>query len=213
MGLFSEATDKFAEIYGSALVSQGRMFVLAVLMSLVAMFAVIAMFMLADKSTAVPWLVEFTEEGGIRNKPVKIESINPTQAVIKAELAKFIVNIFTIDKALTPRKFAEANVMTKGLATTQFTEFRASENVMQRLIKEPDVTRVANVSSVDVSTPGVAFVFLTTDEARGALTGMVKAKWRVTLKYELVPPKTEADLLANPLGLYVNAMNITQETR
>ncbi len=213
VGMFKDPAQEFAEIYGSAMVGQNRMFVLAGLLGVVTLFAVAAMFSLASKSTAVPWLVEVNNDGGVLSRPVKIENIQPNQAVIKSELAKFIVNIFTLDKALSPRYFVDANVMTSGLGTTKFANFRTSENVAQRLAKEPDMTRFASVTSVDISQRGIAFVFVSTQETRGALTGIAPAKWRVTLKYELTSPKTEEEILKNPLGLFVTDLNITQESK
>lgn len=210
-GLFKDPAHEFSEIYGSALVGQNRMFVVAGLFGLVAITAVIGMFLIAANNTAVLWTVEVTNEAGIVKRPVKIENIRPNQAVVKAELAKFIVNIFVIDKALTPRNFKDANVMTSGLGTTKFSNFRISENIAARLVKEPDMTRLVKVASVDLSQAGIAFVFLTTEETRGALTGIAPAKWRVTLKYEMTPPKTEDEILINPLGLFITDLNITQE--
>ncbi len=210
-GMYSNPVNKFAEIYGSAKVGQARMFVCALASALVAMVAVAGVVTMASRSTAVPFYVAVNDEGGVRNVPTKIENLRPNQAVIKAELGKFTVNIFTIDPVLTPKYFKTANVMTSGLATSQFAEFRAEQNISERLANEPDMTRVANVTSVDISTPGVAFVFLGTNESRGSVNKAVLAKWRVTLKYELQPPKNEEEILANPLGLFVTSLSITQE--
>jgi type IV secretory pathway TrbF-like protein len=209
--MYDDAAGKFAEIYGPALVGNARMFVVACAALAVAVAAVGGMYQLSIKSTATPWLVEVSKDGGVLSKPVRIESIQPNRAVVKAELAKFIRQIFTLDIALTPRYFREANVMTSGLATTKFSEFRVLENVAQRLSKEPDMTRIPTVTSVDMSQEGIAFVFLSTEETRGAITGVAKSKWRVTLKYAMNPPKTEAEILENPLGLYITDLNITQE--
>lgn len=210
-GVFKDPAHEFAEIYGSAVVGQSRLFVVSGIMGFVALAAVIGMFSLANKSTAVPWIVEVNDDSGVVSRPVKIENIRPNQAVIKAELARFIKYIFTIDKALTGGYFRDANVMTSGLGTTKFANFRASENVAQRLAMETSMSRTVTVTSVDLSQQGVAFVFLSTEEHVGQVVGLVKAKWRVTLKYELDSPKSEAEILANPLGLFVTDLNITQE--
>jgi len=210
-GLYSDPAGKFAEIYGSAKVTQARMFVAALACAAVAGIAVVGAVTLANRSTAVPFYVAVNDDGGIRNVPTKIESIRPNQAVIKAELAKFIVNIFTIDPKLTPRFFKAANVMTSGLGTSQFADFRTEQKINERLANEPEMTRTPVVTSVDISQPGVAFAFLSTTESRGDASKVLVAKWRVTVKYELQPPKTEVEILANPLGLFVTGLNITQE--
>lgn len=210
-GLYSDPIHKFAEIYGSSMVGQARLFILSGVMGVLALASIVGMFALANKSTVTPWIVEVNDDGGVRNRPVRMENIRPNQAVIKSELAKFITNVFTIDPALTPQNFKRANVMTTGLATSQFSEFRSTEKIATRLSKEPDSTRMAKVSSVDISQPGVAFVFLTTEESRGSTLAVANAKWRVTLKYQLTPPKTEKEILDNPLGLFVTGLNITKE--
>lgn len=210
-GMFSDPANKFAEIYGSAMVGQARLFVAALASAGVSAIAIIGALAMANHNTAVPFYVPVNDDGGIRNAPVRIESLRPNQAVIKAELGKFLVNVFTIDPVLTPKYFKAANAMTSGLATSQFTDFRVEQKINARLADEQDMTRSATVTSVDISTPGIAFVFLQTQETRGESTKGVAAKWRVTLKYELQPPKTEEEILTNPLGLYITSMNITQE--
>lgn len=212
-GMYADPVHKFAEIYGSALVGHARMFVATLVMGAIATAAVVGVVVMAGKHTAVPILVEINDKQGIVNKPVRVESIRPNTAVIKAELAKFVVNIFTIDKTFTPSLLKAANVLTTGAATSQFAEFRSTQDILQRISKEPENTRSAKVTSVDVSQAGIAFVFLETEEVRGSLIGMNKAKWRVTIKYELSPPTTEAAILENPLGLLITNLNITQEGR
>jgi type IV secretory pathway TrbF-like protein len=211
VGMYEEARNEFAEIYGSALVGQSRLFVGVCLMGLIALAAVAGVVVVGSKNTAVPVLVEVNADGGVMNKPVRIDAIRPNTAVVKAELSKFATKVFTIDSRLTPTYFREANVMTRGLATTQFTEFRISEDVLNRIAKEPNMSRTPTVTSVDTSQAGLAFVFLTTSENRNTSTGLVQTRWRMTLNYELTPPTTEAQILANPLGLFVTGMNIIKE--
>ena len=102
--------------------------------------------------------------------------------------------------------------MTKGLGTQQFTEFRVKQNVIDRVTKDSTLQRKVTVSSVDVSQAGIAFIFLSTQEAHGTDANTGSARFRITLKYELVPPDTESALLANPLGIYITSLNVIEET-
>lgn len=210
VGIFKDPRDEFAEIYGSSKVSSQRMFVVSILAIGLAVVAVSFLFINAQKSVAIPLLVEFNDTGVV-NKPVRIESIRPTQAVIKAELARWVVKVFTIDSIQTPQFFREANAMTKGLGTQQFTEFRVNQNIINRMTKDQTLQRKVTVSSVDVSQDGVAFIFLSTQEAKGAETNAASARFRATLKYELISPDTESAIMANPLGIFITSMNITEE--
>lgn len=188
------------------------MFVVVILTIGLAVCAVVLLFINAQKSVAIPWLVEVNAEVGVVNKPVRIEAIKPSQAVIKAELSRWITKIFTIDNIQTPQLFREANTMTKGLGTQQFTEFRVKQNVIERVTKDSTLQRKVTVSSVDVSQAGIAFIFLSTQEAHGTDANTGSARFRITLKYELVPPDTERALLANPLGIYITSLNVIEET-
>ena len=184
------------------------MFLIAVA-AIVLALAAFAMYVLNSRSNiAVPWYVEVNERGVV-NKPVRIEAVRPADAVVKAELARWITKVFTIDKQLTQNLFREANVMTRGLGTEQFTEFRVKQNITDRMAKDATLQRRATVNSVDVSQAGVAFIFLSTQEAQGSNANSATGAYRVTLKYEIIPPNTEADILVNPLGLYITSMNVT----
>ena len=210
-GLYKDPAGEFAEIYGSALVGQQRMFVVACMCVALA-FASFVMYVLNSRSNiAVPWIVEVNDRQGVLSKPVRIEPVRPADAVLKAELAKWIEKVFTIDQLRTRQLFGEANVMTRGLGTEQFTEFRLRQSIADRMTRDASLQRRAEVRSVDVSTPGVAFIFLTTQEAQGTNASSATASFRITLKYEIIPPATEKDILANPLGLYITSMNVTEE--
>jgi|UPI0004B7F74C type IV secretory pathway TrbF-like protein len=212
-GMFDDPQKQFAEIYAGGAVNAQRFFLLNVVLALLLFGAMAGWIISASKNNvAVPWIVEVNPVTGIANRPVRIENLRPSQAVIKAQLADWATKVFTIDKALTPSYFKSANVMTKGLGAAQFAEFRVSQAVVERLAKEPSLQRLAKVSSVDVSSqPGVAFVFVATAESRGNSASAVTARWRMTVKYDLIPPRTEAEILANPLGIYVTSMNVSEE--
>lgn len=210
-GVFVDPRDEFAEIYGSAKVGQQRMFLVALGAIGLAVCAVISLFTVAQNNVAIPWLVEVNPDSGLVNKPIRIESMKPSQAVLKAELKKWIVKVFTIDAALTPQAFREANTMTRGLGTQQFTAFRVDQKIMERMAKDATLQRKAIVNSVDTSQNGVAFIFLSTQESLGSDAKAASARYRVTLKYELTPPTTESEILDNPLGIYVTSMNATEE--
>lgn len=210
-GMHDDAAGKFAEIYGGAVVAQHRMFIVAAGALLVAAASVAALFSVASNNVAVPFVVEVAPGVGVTNKPVRIEAVRPSEAVLKAELARWAVKVFTIDSDLSPRYFREANTMTKGLGESQFRDFRVSQDVVARMAKDPTLQRIPTVTSVDTSQQGVAFIFVQTKEARGNTAVADTAQYRVTVKYEFIPPATEAAIMANPLGLFITSMNVSEE--
>lgn len=210
-GMRDDPSRQFAEIYGGATVAQHRMFLVAVGAVVVSVVSVVSLFVVARDNAAVPVLVEVAPGVGVVNKPVRIESLRPSDAVLKAELARWAVKVFTIDKELSPRYFREANAMTKGLGESQFSQFRVEQGVIERMTKDPTLQRIPVVTSVDVSQPGVAFIFVSAREARANSADSGSAQFRITVKYEFIPPGTEAAIMANPLGLFITSMNVSEE--
>lgn len=210
-GVFDDAAGRFAELYGGSRVAAHRMFVVSVVALLLAIAAVAGIILTARNNVVMPWIVEVNKEAGLVSRPVRIENMRPSDAVVKAELARWVVKVFTIDSIQTPQLMREANAMTRGLGTAQFAEFRLQQNILKRMTEDPSLQRKVTISSVDASQPGMAFVFLGTQEAQGTTASTGQAHWRVTLRHELVPPRTEQEILANPLGLYITSMNVAQE--
>lgn len=210
-GVLDDAENKFAEIFGGAKVAQQRMFLVAMSSILVALTSIWALYSVAKDNVAIPYLIEFDNVTGVLNKPIKLEHVTPSAAVLKAELARWAVKVFTIDKELTVRYFREANAMTSGLGVSQFTEFRLSQNVFERIAKDPAMQRIPTVTSVDVSQPGVAFIFVQAKEARINNASVSTSSFRVTVKYQFVPPTTDAAIMENPLGLFITSMNVSEE--
>ncbi len=210
-GVHKDPRKEFAEIYGGAKVGEQRWFLVAMFAVLLAIASAIGLVIVSQQSIAVPVLVEYNSETGVVNKPVRIEHITPSQAVVKAELGRWVTKVFTIDNLLSPRLMREANAMTAGLGTQQYADFRVKQNILERMQKDPSLQRNIDAVSVDVSQPGLAFVFVTTKEVKQGDTAGVLSKFRVTLKYQRVPPETEEEIMVNPLGVYVTSMNVIEE--
>jgi type IV secretory pathway TrbF-like protein len=211
--LYEQAEGKFAEIYGSALVSANRSFLVAFGCIIVALASIASLATIFPLKEVRPWVVEVNPTSGVVNKPVQIERIDPNTAVVKSELARWAEAVYTIDPLRSSEALRWANARTADKAVGQFTEFRARERIYERMRTEPDMVREAKVAAVDVSRKGTAFIYVTTSERLGA-AGPDPAKTRrirVTLNYRLVPPTQEADLLANPLGLYVTFFSDIEE--
>ncbi len=187
------------------------MFIVAVVSLLLAATAVVGVVVTSQSNIAMPWIVEVNKEAGVVTRPVRVENITPSGAIVKAELGRWVIKVFTIDSILTPQLMREANGMTRGLGTSQFAEFRLQQNILKRMTEDSSLQRKVSISSIDISQPGIAFVFLTTQEAKGTMASAGTNTWRLTLRYELIPPRTEQEILVNPLGIYVTSMNVAEE--
>lgn len=211
--VYSQAEAKFAEIYGSSMVSANRSFVVAFGAILVALASIAAVATIFPLKQVRPWIVEVNPTTGVVSKPVQIDHVDPNMAVIKSELARWVEAVYMIDplRSEIALRWANSRAADKGLQ--QFAEFRAREKIYERMRTEPDMVREAKVTAVDASRKGTAFIYVATTERVGAAPpspDKIK-RIRVTLNYALVPPTSETALLANPLGLYVTFFSDAEE--
>lgn len=211
--LYEQAESRFAEIYGSAMVSANRSFLVAFGCILLALASVASLATIFPLKEVRPWVVEVNPTTGVVNKPVQIDRVDPNTAVIKSELARWAEAVYMLDPLRSSEALRWANARTADKAVVQFAEFRSREKIYERMRSEPDMVREAKVAAVDVSRKGTAFIYVTTTERVGAGAPLPEKmkRTRVTLNYRLVPPSQEADLLANPLGLYVTFFSDTEE--
>lgn len=212
-GAFDDGREEFAEIYGSATANSARMFVLACLALILSIAMAITVATLLPLKETAPWLVPYDKTSGLVDRPIEVVKVTPNEAVVKAELAKWVDWVYTIDTLRTTELYKSANSRARDKAIGQFTEFRIREKTFERIQKEPGLSREVKVSSVDASQTGIAFVFLTTTErsSAGQSSADKVKRYRLTLHYQLDPPKNQADLLVNPLGIYVTFFNEAEE--
>jgi type IV secretory pathway component VirB8 len=203
--LYDDAANKFAEIWGSSRVQAARWFMVALACIVLSIVCVITTASLFPLKEIRPWFVEYNTSTGIVNRPVEIVQVDPNIAVVKAELARWVEAVYTIDPLRSSELLRWANVRAADKAITQFAEFRTRERIFERIRKEPEMVRQVKVTAVEASKKGTAFVYVTTTERVGVSEPSPDKihKYRVTLNYKLVPQTQEADLLANPLGLFV----------
>ena len=211
--LYAEASGKFAEIYGSSKVGEARMFVIAFITGVLALACVGTLLSVLPLKEIRPWVVEVNPTSGLVNRPVQVERVDPNQAVVKAELARWAEAVYAIDPLRTSASLRWANDRTADKAIGQFTEYRAKEKIYERIRREPDMVREVKVNAVDTSQPGTAFIFLVTSERVGSAPPAPEKvkRYRVTLNYRTVAATQEKDLLANPLGLYVTFFAESEE--
>lgn len=213
--VLGSAGEKFAEIYGSSLVNANRWFLFGFAALMLAGLSVIGIVVILPLKEVRPWLVEYNPTTGVVNRPVEVRTIDPNEAVVKAELARWVESVYTLDQARTVDLMRWANGRCADKCLAQFAEFRNREKVYERLQKESELSREAKVITVDVAQKGTAFVFVQTTERASSGTsavGVVK-RYRVTLNYRFSPATKEQDLFANPTGIVTTFFSDAEERK
>jgi type IV secretory pathway component VirB8 len=211
--VFGNADAKFGEIYGTAKVEAARWFIGAMLALLLAIVAVSSVAIILPLKEVRLWVLETNPVTGLMNRPVQVERIDPNLSVVKAELARWVEAVYTIDPLRSSELLRWANSRSADKAVGQFTEFRGRERIFERIRNEPEMVREVKVTAVDATQRGTAFIFLTVTERVGSQAPSADKikRYRVTLNYRLAPATQEAELLANPLGILVTFFSDAQE--
>ena len=192
----------FAEMFGDPVVQSARLFTAMVLVGAVALLEALALWRLTPLKTAVPYLVEASAEGVVA-RVVQAQAYRPGANMIKSGLAGWVEQLMVLDAYRTRENLRRSTALLRGKAITEHQAFIDAERPFERLLATPDLTRECHVNSVDVSSDGIAFIFVTTTERAGSQPPVVR-RWRFTVHYALVAPVEEAEILANPVGINIS---------
>jgi len=192
----------FAELFGDPVVQSARLFTTLSVVGLIAIVEAIALWRLTPLKTAVPYLVEANAQGVIA-RVVEAGAYRPTANMIKSGLADWIDQLMVLDAFRTRDNLKRSTALLRGKAIAEHQAFIDSERPFERLLSTPDLTRESHVNSVDVSSDGLAFVFVTTTERIGSQAPVTR-RWRFTVHYALVTPQDEAEILTNPVGINIS---------
>ncbi|MEQ6436329.1 VirB8/TrbF family protein [Comamonas sp. w2-DMI] len=195
--------NDFAERWGSSSVSSARFFILAFFGLLIGLMGALYGWKASTEQKVVTVLVEFNGITGEYKKPVRIDKLTASDAMVKFGLGKWSEWVFTIDPKMSYGYLQDADVMTKGRARGQFADYRFKTEII-RHIKEGKKFIFAKTKNVDILQPGVAIVTLETEELdpNGGL--LEKAHYRIRLDYSMSPPNDADLVLRNPIGLEID---------
>lgn len=192
----------FAERWGASSVNATRMFILSMIVATTGAAAWFGASKIWNDKKVVTLLVEVNGATGEYKKPVRIDTLTATEAMIKFGLSKWSENVFTIDPKMSLGYLQDADAMSKGRAKGQFAEFRFKTEVLKHIKEEKRIV-FAKSMTVDILQTGVAIVMLETNELDPNGHHMQKDQYRIRLDYTINPPTDEKVVLRNPIGLEI----------
>ena len=212
---FLAARREFTSAFGD--LAKGKRNWQVVAFSLLALLAVVtvAYVRLATGARVVPYIVEVDKLGQVAAIAPAVESRAPEPRLIASQLADFIRNIRTVLPSAA--SLAQAELLTRAYAFTApeaaaflnsyFSDPRHDPRVVgSALSRQVAVTSVLQVPK----SPAWTVRWTETDvPSRGSGPPRTTA-WESYLVVMIVPPTTESTVRANPLGVYITAINWTQ---
>lgn len=206
---------RWFEVFGGVAVANRRLFLVVLALAAVVVAQAIALAALTPMKTVVPYIVKIEDSGRTSLEVAGAQRYVPGQREIDYALARWVRNLLTIDSYMTsnPQRnnVLEAYVMTRGKASEQFVEWFRATKPVEAVNQDPTLTRVVQVRNLLYVKEGEAVIIRVTTETRSAKQQPVTENQMVTIHYTIIPPKTEKEILENPIGLVITHFAISKD--
>ena len=161
------------------------------------------------RGTVVPWVVQVDELGQAQAVAPAVADYEPSDPQIAYHLAHFIewVRAITADPVVVRQNWLRAYEFTTDRGALALNEYARAEDPFTKV---GQIQIAVDVSSVIRASPDSFRVAWTERRYQdGSLTST--EHWTAILTIRVQPPRTAERLRANPLGIYVHALNWSKE--
>jgi type IV secretory pathway TrbF-like protein len=184
-----------------------RLFALGCLV--VALMLSIGLIWLGRGGTAVPFVVEVDRNGAVRAVAAATENYRPSDAQIAFHLARFIENVrsLSIDPVVVRQNWLRAYDYATDRAAITLNEYARDHDPFAGIGRITVAVEIASVVRASDTSFQVRWL------ERSFENGAAKDAKRFTaiLSIVIAPPRTAEAVRKNPLGIYVHALNWSQD--
>ena len=163
----------------------------------------------SSRSIVTPYIVEIDGEGAVRNIGPASEAYKPSDAVIAYALANFIrdVRSVSIDPVIVRANWLKAYDYATDRAALTLNDYARDNDPFAKIGRRSVSIEITSV----VRASPTSFQLRWREKAfeNGSLAGTESYTGVLTIVAK--PPRDAATLKANPLGIYVNAINWSRE--
>lgn len=163
----------------------------------------------ASQSSITPYVVEVTRTGDVRAVGAATEAYVPTDAQIANHLARFITDVrsLALDPVVVRQNWLEAYDYATDRGAAVLNEYARAADPFGKVGRQSVAVEVTSV--VRASPNSFQIRWIERRYENGALAAT--DRWTAILSIVLQPPRSEAQLRKNPLGIYVNGLNWSRE--
>lgn len=161
------------------------------------------------QSIVTPYVVEVETAGQVRAVGEAASPYKPTDAQIALHLARFVTDVrsLSLDPVVVRQNWLEAYDYTTDRGAATLNEYARANDPFARVGQNTVAIEVTSV--VRASDSSFQVRWIERSFANGSPAGT--ERWTAVLTVVLQPPRTEARLRKNPLGIYVNGLSWSRE--
>lgn len=208
---YDRAKAEWAERMGEATVNQGRLFVLALFSLLGVVALAVALAGLAPLKSVVPYSIHVDKvTGETRAVGVTASVFTPDEKQKRFFLAKWAKQILTLDAFTTERDLSDAYSIVRGKAIEEFREYLSVTQPIAKLRVDTTLTRSVQPSTIQFIGENIAMIRVLT-QTRSANDTEPNKRYAILVHFAIEPPTTEAEILRNPIGMFITHFTISEE--
>ena len=163
----------------------------------------------SGRGTVVPWVVQIDNLGQAQAVAPAVADYRPTDPQIAWHLARFIEQVRSIpaDAIIVRQNWLRAYDFTTDRGAMALNDYARSNDPFTRVGKQQVAVDVSSVIRASPESFRVAWTERRYQDGSLAET----SRWTAILTVVVQPPRDTEKLRANPLGIYVNAINWSRE--
>ncbi len=217
-GDLAKARSEYEGRLGESVVQKRGILLWAVTTSVVCVGLIIAIVVMLPLQRIQPYVVEVNKiTGEVRAADVALaaKGYKPDDATKSYWLVEFVKHSLTIDprRDVTEENIRQAGAKTRGKAATQLAEYLRRTQPIKTIMDDPDFSRRVTVRAVTfLKSSNTATVQVQTEDlTKGRSTDT--RRYIVKLDYAFSEPASMAEILQNPIGMYVIDYAINEDIR
>ena len=161
------------------------------------------------RGAVVPWVVQVDRLGQTQAVAPAVADFRPTDPQIAFHLARFIEQVRAIpaDAIIVRQNWLRAYEFTTDRGATALNDFARVNDPFAKVGKQQIAVEVSSVIRASPESFRVAWVERSYENGQLSVT----TRWTAILTIVVETPRNAERLRANPLGIYVNAINWSRE--
>jgi type IV secretion system protein VirB5 len=161
------------------------------------------------RGTVVPWVVQVDKLGQAQAVAPAVADYRPTDPQVAWHLARFIEQVRSIpaDPVIVRQQWLRAYEWTTDRGAAALNDYARANDPFAKVGKQQVTVEVSSVIRASADSFRVAWTERRYDNGQLATT----ERWTAILTIVIQPPRDADRLKANPLGIYVNAINWSRE--
>lgn len=163
----------------------------------------------STRGTVVPWVVQIDKFGEAQAVAPAVTDYRPTDPQIAWHLARFIEQVRSIpaDPVIVRQNWLRAYEYTTDRGAIALNDYARANDPFTKVGKNQIAVDISSVIRASPDSFRIAWTERQFESGQLSTT----ERWTAILTVVIQPPRTAEKLRANPLGVYVNAINWSKE--